>query len=114
MDLGIVWRTLVVQALAVGLLFVVLLALPLEREFFRDYGSLIGPLAWAAAAFVTARVLSLPLELVLLAALAAGCAGLAAGLVVGHGPGLIVSLPLFAGGCAVLMRGWNREPNPGH
>jgi len=27
---------------------------------------------------------------------------------VGHGPGLIVSLPLFAGGCAALMRG--RDP----
>ncbi len=106
--MAIFWRALVVQALTVGALFALLLALPLERQFFRDYGAVIGPLAWTTGAFVTARVLSLPLKPVLLAALAAGLVGLAAGLAVGHGPGLIVSLPLFAGGCAALVRG--RDP----
>ncbi len=106
--MAIFWRALVVQALTVGALFALLLALPLERQFFRDYGAVIGPLAWTTGAFVTARVLSLPLKPVLLAALAAGFFGLAAGLAVGHGPGLIVSLPLFAGGCAALVRG--RDP----
>ena len=108
MDFGIFWRALLVQALTVGALFGLLLALPIEREFFRDYGPVIGPLTWTAGALMTARVLSLPLKPVLLAALAAGLVGLAAGLAVGHGPGLIVSLPLFAGGCAALMRG--RDP----
>ncbi len=108
MEFGIFWRALLVQALTVGSLFALLLALPLEREFFRDYGPVIGPLAWTAAALVTARVLSLRVRVVLLAALAAGCLGLAAGLAIGHGPGLIASLPLFAAVVSVWARG--RDP----
>jgi len=110
MDLGIFWRALVVQALAVGVLFGLLLALPLERGFFRDYGAVIGPVAWAASAIVTARVLSLALGPVLGSALAAGAVGLAAGLVIGHGPGLLVSLPLFAAGCAASLALERRMP----
>ena len=101
MDFGIFWRALVVQALVVGALFGLLLALPLEREFFRDYGAVIGPLAWTVAAVVTARALALGLLPVLGAALVSGALGLAAGLGIGHGPGLLVSLPLFAAGCSL-------------
>ena len=108
MDFGTFWRALLIQALMVGALFSVLLALPLEREFFRDYGPVIGPLAWTAAALVSARVLSLRVRSVLLAAFAAGCVGLAAGLAIGHGPGLIISLPFFAAGCAASAR--DRDP----
>ena len=110
MHFRIFWHSLLVQALAVGALFGLLFALPLEREFFRDYGPVIGPLAWTAGAVVTGRVLSLALTPVLLAALGAGVTGLLAGLAIGHGPGLLVSLPLFAACCAAAAR--SRDPAP--
>ena len=60
MNQPLFWRSLGVQALAVTVLFAALLALPLDRDFFRDWGALIGPVAWAVCSLVTARVLSLP------------------------------------------------------
>ena len=88
------------QALAVIVLFGVLLALPLDRDFFRDWGAVIGPVSWAACSLVTARALALPLGLALFAALAGGVAGLLVGLVAGHIGGLAVSLLVFAASCA--------------
>lgn len=98
MDQRLFWRSLGVQAAGVGLLFLVL-ALALDKEFFEDYGWVVGPVAWAACSLVTARVLSLPAGLVLFAALAGGVAGLLVGLVAGHVPGLVVSLLVFAASC---------------
>ena len=80
------------------MLFLVL-ALGLDKEFFEDYGWVVGPIAWAACSLVTARVLSLPAGLVLFAALAGGVAGFLVGLVAGHVPGLVVSLLVFAASC---------------
>ena len=86
------------QALIVGSLFV-LLALAFDKEFFKDYGFAIGPLAWLGCSLVTARLLSLPAGLVMFAALAGGVAGFLVGLVAGHVAGLGVSLLVFAASC---------------
>jgi len=103
-DLRLFWRALLVQSLVVGLLFAVLLALPLDREFFREWGAVLGPAAWVAASLVTLAALSLSWIRVALAALVSGALGLLAGLAIGHGPGLIVSLLVFAGACATILR----------
>ena len=110
MDQGTFWRALTVQTLTVVVLFGVLLALPIDRDFFRDFGPVVGPAAWIAASLVTALLVKLPLSRVALAAGAAGVAGLALGLAIGHGPGLLISLPLFAAVCALRLRG--EEPAP--
>jgi hypothetical protein len=99
MNQGLFWRSLAVQALTVGVLFA-LLALTLDRDFFKEYGFAVGPIAWLGCSLVTARLLTLPAGLVLFAALAGGVAGFLVGLVAGHGPGLGVSLLVFAASCA--------------
>jgi hypothetical protein len=97
-DQRLFWRSLAVQAVAVGVLFLVL-ALALDDDFFDDYGWIAGPVAWALCSLLTARILSLPAGLVLFAALAGGVAGFLVGLVAGHEPGLVVSLLVFAASC---------------
>jgi hypothetical protein len=98
-DKGLFLRSLGVQALAVALLFAVLLALPLGDDFFEDYGVFTGPVAWIACSLVTARVLSLPAGLVLFAALAGGVAGGLVALATSHTVGLVISLLVFAASC---------------
>jgi len=93
------WRSLLVQALIVGGLFA-LLAVIFDRQFFKDYGFAIGPLAWLGCSVLTARLLSLPAGLAMFAALAGGVAGFLVGLVAGHEVGLVVSLLVFAASCA--------------
>jgi hypothetical protein len=100
MNQPLFWRSLAMQALAVTLLFGALLALPLDRDFFRDWGAAIGPVSWAACSLVTARVLSLPPGLALVSALAGGVAGSLVGLVAGHAAGLVAGLLVFAASCA--------------
>jgi hypothetical protein len=97
-DQRLFWRSLAVQGASVALLFVVL-ALALDKDFFEDYGWVVGPIAWAACSLLTGRVLSLPAGLVLFAALAGGVAGFLVGLVAGHIVGLAVSLLVFAASC---------------
>ena len=99
MKQGLFLRSLLVQALVVGVLFGLLLVLPLGEDFFEDYGFAIGPVAWLGCSLVTARLLSLPAGLALFAALAGGVAGTLVGLVAGHGPGLGISLLVFAASC---------------
>jgi len=98
-DRGLFARALAVQALLVGVLFGVLLALPLPSDFFKDYGFVTGPLAWIVCSVLTARLLSLPTGLTLFAALAGGVAGGLVGLAAGHEAGLVVSLLVFAASC---------------
>jgi len=98
-DRGLFLRALAVQAIAVGALFAVLLALPLGEDFFRDYGYATGPVSWALCSLVTATVLSLPRGRALFAALAGGVAGLIVGLVASHTAGLVVALLVFAASC---------------
>ena len=99
MNQALFWRSLAVQTVVVGGLFLLLLALPLGDDFFEDYGAVIGPLAWILCSIVTARLLSLPAGLALFAALAGGVAGGLVGLVAGHAPGLGVALLVFAAAC---------------
>ncbi len=99
MNSGLFWRSLLVQAVVVGALFGVLLALPLDEDFFRDYGVAIGTVAWLACSLLTARLVSLPAGLALFAALAGGVAGTLVGLVAGHAVGLAISLLVFAASC---------------
>jgi hypothetical protein len=99
MDKGLFLRSLVVQALAIGILFGVLVGLPLGDDFFKDYGWLTGPAAWIVCSLITGRVLSIPAGLVLFAALAGGVAGALVALVTSHTVGLVISLLVFAASC---------------
>ena len=100
MDSSLFIRAAVVQALLVGALFVVLVALPLDSDFFEDYGWITGPAAWLACAAVAARILRLPRELALFAAVAGGVAGALVGLTLSHTAGLFVAVAVFAASCA--------------
>jgi hypothetical protein len=95
-DLHLFWRALVVQGVAVLALFALLVALPLPDGFFRDWGFLVGPAAWAACALATARVLSLRDRAALVAALVGGALGAITLVAVGHSPALLVALVGFA------------------
>ena len=99
MDKRLFLLSLAVQALAVGVAFALLVALPLGDDFFEDYGWVTGPVAWIACSVVTARVISVPLGLVLFAALAGGVAGALVALVTSHTIGLVISLLVFAASC---------------
>ena len=82
-----------------GLVFATLLALPLDGDFFEDYGFVVGPLAWATCSLMTARILSLPAGLALFAALAGGVAGTLVLLAASHIAGVVVALLVFAASC---------------
>jgi hypothetical protein len=93
------WKALLVQALLVGGLFAVLVALPLPEDFFKDFGFATGPLAWIVCSIGTARILSLPLGFVAFGALAGGVAGLIVMLIAGHIPGMVAALLVFSASC---------------
>jgi hypothetical protein len=92
------WKSLAVQAVVVLIPFA-LLGLALERDFFEDWGWLVGPVVWLACSVLTARFLSLPLGYVLFSALAGGVAGLVVFLATSHLPGMIAALLVFAASC---------------
>ena len=96
MDPRLFWKSLAVQAVLVGALFAILIALPLDEAFFEDYGFIIGPLAWLACSAASARILSLPLSYVLFGAVAAGVCGLLVLLAASHIAGMVVALLVFA------------------
>lgn len=100
MNKALFWRTLAVQAVAVAILSGILIALPLSHDFFKDWGFVVGPVAWAACSVVSARVLSIPLVFALFAALAGGVAGALVSLVTSHWVGVGVGLVVFAASCA--------------
>jgi hypothetical protein len=110
------WKSLVVQAVAVGIPFA-LLAAAFEREVFEDWGWAIGPVAWFAASAVTGRVLAIPIGYVLFSALAGGVAGLLVMLATSHLPGMGAALLVFAASCgsydpeaeAEAQREWEAE-----
>ena len=99
MDKRLFLLSLAVQALAVGVAFALLVALPLGDDFFEDYGIVTGPIAWIACSLVTGRVLGIPAGLVLFAALAGGVAGGLVSLATSHTVGLVISLLVFAASC---------------
>lgn len=99
MNARLFWKALGVQAAAVVVLFVILVALPLGEDFFDDWGFVVGPIAWLASSLVTGRVLSLPLAYVLFSAVAGGVAGEIVLLVTSHWAGTAAALLVFAASC---------------
>ena len=98
------------QALLVGALFGLLIALPLGDDFFEDYGFIVGPLAWLVCSAGTARILSVPLAYVLFSAVAAGVCGLIVLLAASHIAGMIVALLVFAASNATYDPDAMEEP----
>ena len=101
MDGSVLWRAALLQALTLGLVALALGAL-LDREFFRSWGWLAGPGAWAACALFTGTVLKLPAPAVLAGAALAGLPSLA-GVIAGvHWIGAPFAVALFALWCGRL------------
>lgn len=103
MDSAILWRVAVVQVAAVAALSL-LLALIFSHGFFEDWGWLVGPLAWMACAWLTARVVGLPEAPVLVRAALAGIPSLIFVLIGLHWLGAAVAIAVFAAWCARLPR----------
>jgi len=102
-DSAILWRVAVVQVAAVAVLSL-LLALVFSHGFFEDWGWLVGPLAWMACAWLTARIVGLPEAPVLIRAALAGIPSLLFVLIGAHWLGAAVAIALFAALCARLPR----------
>jgi hypothetical protein len=103
MDTATLWRSALLQLVAVAVLFIAL-ALALPRDFFVDWGWLVGPLAWLLCAALTARVLALPLTQTLIGAVLAGLPSLVAVVVGVHEAGMVLAVALFALWCGRLRR----------
>lgn len=101
MDGSALWRAALLQALTLAATALVLGAL-LDREFFRSWGWLAGPGAWAACALLTGAVLRLPVGPVLAGAALAGLPSLASVLAGVHWLGAPVAVALFAAWCGRL------------
>ncbi|MBA2630811.1 MAG: hypothetical protein H0U84_07305 [Thermoleophilaceae bacterium] len=100
MNTRLFWKALGVQAALVLTLFAVLVALPLDEDFFEDYGFVTGPAAWLACSFLTSRLLSLPTPFVVFAAVAGGVAGGIVFAVAGHWAGMAAALLVFGASCS--------------
>jgi hypothetical protein len=103
MDSEILWRVALVQIVAVAVLSL-LLGLLLPDSFFEALGWLIGPASWLACAYLTARVVGLLIEPVLIRAALAGIPSLLFVLLGAHWLGAIVAVAVFAYLCAQLPR----------
>jgi len=106
MDRSVAWRAALLMGVTVAVVAVVLGA-ALDASFFRSWGWLAGPGAWAACALFTGTVLRLPAGAVLAGAALAGLPSLA-GVIAGvHWIGAPFAVALFAVWCgrlAVLTR----------
>jgi hypothetical protein len=102
-DSEILWRVAVVQVAAVAVLSL-LLGLVFSDGFFERVGWLVGPVAWMFCAWVTARVVGLPVEPVLVRALLAGIPSLLFVILGLHWLGAAVAVAIFALWCATLPR----------
>ena len=100
---SILWRAVLAQAVAVGVLFAVLLALPLPSALFREQGAWIGPLSWLGCALVSGAVLRLGGGRTVAAAVVSGCAAVAASVVIGHSSGLVAGVLVFGLACATRL-----------
>ena len=103
MNRSILWRAAVLQVVAVATLSLVL-AVTLPHSFFDDWGWLAGPLAWLACAAVTARLLRLDVEGVLLGAILAGVPSVIAVLAGVHWLGVAIAIAAFAAWCGLLAQ----------
>lgn len=100
MNVSLLWRSAVVQLIAVGVLFAIL-AILLPKSFFESWGWIAGPVAWMGCAALTARVLRLPLGPTLLGALLAGIPDAICVVIGLHNIGDVIAIILFA-----LWCGW--------
>jgi hypothetical protein len=109
---GVSWslflRASLAQAIAVGVLFALLLALPLPSEFFREQGAWVGPVSWLACALFAARAVGLGAPRAVAAAAVSGLAAIAASMVLGHSAGMVAGVLTFGMGCAARV-GWPGE-----
>jgi hypothetical protein len=103
MDTSLLWRSALVQLIAVGVLFAVL-AILLPHSFFDSWGWITGPVAWMLCAALTARVLGLPMGNTLLGALLAGIPDAICVVIGLHTVGDVIAIVLFALWCARLPR----------
>ena len=110
MDLPTLWRSALLQLLAVALLSIAL-ALALPHDFFVDWGWIAGPAAWMLCAALTARILRLPLVQALIGAALAGLPSLLAVVLDVHWAGAALAVCLFALWCARLR---NETAAPAH
>jgi hypothetical protein len=101
MNRSILWRAALVQVVAVTALSL-LLAVTLPDSFFDDWGWLAGPLAWLVCAALTARVLRLDVEGVMLGAILAGVPSAVAVLVGVHWLGVAIAIGAFAAWCGSI------------
>lgn len=103
MDSAILWRVAAVQVLAVAVLSLIL-GIVFSHGFFESWGWLVGPLAWMACAWITARVVGLPEPPVLVRAALSGLVSVLFVLVGLHWLGAAVAVAVFAAWCAYLPR----------
>jgi hypothetical protein len=106
MDTSVLWRSAVVQLVAVAVLSIIL-AILLPHSFFDTWGWVTGPVAWIACAALTARVLDLPPASTLVGALLAGIPSVICVIIGAHTVGEVIAIVLFALWCGRLPR---REP----
>lgn len=100
MDKRLFWRAALVFAAVVAIEAAILIALPLDREFFEDYGLFVGPPAWIIGAVVTAIVLKLPWSLAVFAAVAGGVCAVLVDIAGGkHWMVPIIGIAVFAACC---------------
>ena len=86
----------------VAILFVLLVALPLPADFFREYGAVTGPAAWLVSAVASTRLLRLPARTGVAAALLSGVAAGLVGVAIDHTLSLVVGVIAFGAACAAL------------
>ncbi len=99
MRFEVFWRVAVVQLVAVALLSIVLAVL-FSHGFFVDWGWLVGPASWLLCAWLTARVVGLPVAPTLLGAVLAGLVSAIAVVIGVHWLGAVVAVGLLAAWCA--------------
>jgi hypothetical protein len=100
-DLQTLWRAALLQAVILGIVFVIL-AVTLPHHFFDDWGWLTGPIAWLGSAAAVGQLLKLPLAQVLTGAVLAGLVSAVFVALSLHIVGTILAVPLFALWCARL------------
>lgn len=104
MELGLLWRSAVLQAALVAAVFGVLVIAPLPDGFFREYGVVTGPIAWVACAAATGTLLRLGWPTTALAALVSGVLAAALGALLSHTLGLVIAVLAFGAVCGLRGR----------
>jgi hypothetical protein len=120
MDRTILWKSSLIQLLAVAVVSTVL-GLLLPTSFFETWGWVSGPLAWLACAAFTAAILRLDLPRTVLGAALAGLPSVIFVVIGLHWLGALFAALLFAIWCArgaetgLLRRSGQRPADgPGH